>query len=269
MHLLYVDESGSPPDPNTRFFVLAGVSIFERNTHWVDAELTKIATQLNPADPSAIEFHGSPMRQGKEGWQNFNVSQRVQATVDALDVLGRSQGYVRVFASVIEKTRMPTVDILETSFANVAHRFDQSLAAMWHGKKKNPQRGLLVCDKATYEQQFQQLSLKFKHQGHSLGRLRNFAEVPLFLDSKASRLIQLADMVAYWLFRYYQGEDDRGYNIIKPYIYNHLGVCGLTVDVEPATAQKMLTLPAHSQPFPPPTKPPVPVVTTILPTAGL
>jgi hypothetical protein len=41
------------------------------------------------------------------------------------------------------------------------------------------------------------------------------AEVPLFLDSKASRLIQLADMVAYSIFQHYENQDDRFFDIIK------------------------------------------------------
>ncbi|MGN6318255.1 DUF3800 domain-containing protein [Trinickia sp.] len=33
MHLLYLDESGHPDDPNSEFFVVAGFSVFERQTH--------------------------------------------------------------------------------------------------------------------------------------------------------------------------------------------------------------------------------------------
>ncbi len=29
MHLLYADHSGEPTDPNLKYFVLAGISIFE------------------------------------------------------------------------------------------------------------------------------------------------------------------------------------------------------------------------------------------------
>ena len=38
-----------------------------------------------------------------------------------------------------------------------------------------------------------------------------YAEVPVFLDSKASRLIQLADLVAYALFRHHEHNDNRFY----------------------------------------------------------
>jgi hypothetical protein len=44
--------------------------------------------------------------------------------------------------------------------------------------------------------------------------LRNLAEVPLFLNSKASRLIQLADLVAYTIFKAYEMKDCQFFNLI-------------------------------------------------------
>lgn len=196
MHLLYLDESGHPKDPGTQFFVLAGFAVFERSTHWLESRINPIAERINPHDPSAIEFHGSPMYSAKDDWSGVAPTQRVQALVDVLSILGNPQLKLRVFASVIEKSTMPQEKILERSFEAVAHQFDQYLADMWN-RRRDPQRGLVICDKASYEQKLQALSSLFKHQGHALGRLRNFAEVPLFLDSKASRLIQMADLIAY------------------------------------------------------------------------
>ena len=43
----------------------------------------------------------------------------------------------------------------------------------------------------------------------------------MFIDSKASRIIQLADLVAYWIYRYYQSKDNRGFNLISPHIYQY------------------------------------------------
>ncbi|WP_163069197.1 DUF3800 domain-containing protein, partial [Acinetobacter baumannii] len=64
MHLLYLDESGSVADPQQRYFVLGGVSVFERQSHWIETELNKIAERFKPAAPYDIELHGSPMRSG-------------------------------------------------------------------------------------------------------------------------------------------------------------------------------------------------------------
>lgn len=55
---------------------------------------------------------------------------------------------------------------------------------------------------------------EFRTIGHQWGVLRNLSEVPVFIDSKASRLIQLADLIAYAVFRKWEKSDDRFYSII-------------------------------------------------------
>ncbi len=87
MYLLYLDESGHPQDPNTDFFVLAGFAVFERTTHWVESHMNPIAERFNKLDPSAIEFHGSPMYSAKDDWNGVAPQDRVQAVVDILSIL--------------------------------------------------------------------------------------------------------------------------------------------------------------------------------------
>jgi hypothetical protein len=84
-----------------------------------------------------------------------------------------------------------------------------------YAKHKDPQRGVILFDKSSTEQRIQTLAREFKHNGHTWGRTRNYAEVPLFLDSKASRLIQLADLVAFALFRFYEHNDDSFFQVIR------------------------------------------------------
>jgi hypothetical protein len=85
-------------------------------------------------------------------------------------------------------------------------------------------------------------------------RLRNFAEVPLFQDSKAWRLIQMADLIAYWIFRYYQSKDDRGFRLIEPSILRRARQrIGLVASVTPATEAALAAIAPHKYPFPVPT----------------
>jgi len=257
MHLLYLDESGNAHDPNLQFFVLAGVAVFERSAHWLDSRITPVAARFNPHDPSAVEFHGSPMHGAKDGWAGVAPADRVQAVVDVLSLVSTPHLKLRVFAAVIERSLVPHSQILERAFELVAQQFDQYLADMW-ARRGDAQRGLIICDKTHYEQKLQALSLLFKHQGHALGRLRNFAEVPLFLDSKASRLIQMADLVAYWIFRYFQSKDDRGFRLIQPNIQQRYGQpVGLAKLVTPATEIALAAIVPHRYPFPNPTQVPV------------
>jgi hypothetical protein len=61
----------------------------------------------------------------------------------------------------------------------------------------------------------QALAKEFKSSGHSFGKTRNYAEVPVFIDSEASRLIQLADLVSYAIFRHFEFNDSRFYDVIS------------------------------------------------------
>lgn len=216
MHLLYLDESGSVADPKEQYFVLAGVAVFERDTHWIEQELNKIAARFVPADPYTVELHGSPMRAGREGWKKYGLQDRLQAIKDALQVgvADRPRKNVRLFGAVIKKASIVGSDPVEHAFEQMTNRFDLLLKRLHH-KHGDSQRGIILFDKSSTERRIQTMAREFKYSGHSWGRTKNYAEVPVFLDSKASRLIQLADLVAFALYRFYEHKDNCFYDVIK------------------------------------------------------
>ena len=216
MHLLYADESGCIGDPNQQFFVLAGVSVFEKETHWIEAELNKIAIRFSPHNPHAVELHGSPMRTGRDGWDRYPQADRHNAIIDALSVgvCHRHPRHVRIFAAVLEKKNLAGQDIAKVAFEQLSSRFDQFLGRLYK-QKQDAQRGLILFDESATEARIQTLAREFKHTGHTFGVTRNYAEVPVFMDSRASRLIQLADLVAYAIFLKYERGDDRYFSAIE------------------------------------------------------
>lgn len=214
MHLLYLDESGAPADPKQTHFVLAGISMFERQTFWISNELDKIAATFNPADPSSMELHGNPMFVGKHEWRRIQPPLRRQAIKDALTVFANSHNSNRLFGCVVNKAVVAPQNPVEYAFEQIASRFDYFLMRL-HNHRADSQRGIMIFDKSTYESTIQNLATDFRTIGHSWGVLRNLSEVPLFLDSKASRLIQLADLVAYAIFRKYEQGDDQFFSIIE------------------------------------------------------
>jgi hypothetical protein len=221
MFLLYVDESGSPGDPSQQHFVLAGLSVFERETHWIEAQLNAIAARFNPADPYSCELHGSPMRSGRGVWKGVPLSDRIQAIHDALQIVADRHPKVRLFASVIHRQAPISDDPVTSAFEQLASRFDKFLMREHH--RGNTQRGIAIFDKSSTEKSIQNLARIFKHDGHSWGQLRNFSEVPLFLDSQASRLIQLADLVAFAIFRQFEASDSQFFDIIAHCFDHHQG----------------------------------------------
>lgn len=215
MHLLYVDESGSVADASQRYFVLAGVSVFERRTHWIEQKLNAIAGRFDAANPHAVELHGSPMRGGRDAWRTFPLPARIQAIKDALQggIIDEKFNGVNLFAAVIDKTTLSGVDPVEHAFECLTSRFDLFLKRL-HLKHNTPQRGIMIFDKSSTEQRLQTLAREFKYSGHAWGKTKNYAEVPVFLDSRASRLIQLADLASYSVFRHFEHGDDQFFNMI-------------------------------------------------------
>lgn len=202
MYLLYADESGSVTDANQQYFVLAGFCVFERQGYWIAEELDKIAARFNQADPSSVELHGNHLNSGKGQWRQFPKAERAQAIEDSLRVFLASHSSNRLFAIVVNKAKVSPVDPVEFAFEQLASRFDHYLKRLH--KAGDSQRGVILFDKSTYETTLQSLATDYRTIGHKWGLLRNFSEVPLFLDSRASRLIQLADLIAYVTFRYYE-----------------------------------------------------------------
>jgi cytochrome c551/c552 len=216
MHLFYIDESGSVADPSQQYFVLAGVAVFERSTHWVEQSLNKVALKFAPQDAQSIELHGSPMRSGREGWKAFPLPDRLNAIKEALKVGVADYNLkgVRLFGAVVKKSLIAGQDPVEHAFEQLSSRFDLYLKRIY-AKHNDAQRGIMIFDKSSTEQRIQTLAREFKYSGHAWGKTSNYAEVPVFLDSKASRLIQLADLVAYALFRHHEHQDSSFFDVIK------------------------------------------------------
>lgn len=216
VHLLYADESGTPSDAAQTHFVLAGFSVFERQSYWISQEIDKIASRFDPAEPGKIELHGNPLKVGKGIFRRFPKQDRLAAIQDALKVFSTSNPGNRAFAVVIRKDAVSPVDPVELAFEQLASRFDQYLTRLH--KANDTQRGIIIFDKSTYETTIQTLATDFRTVGHRWGVLRNLSEVPLFLDSRASRMIQLADLIAYAVFQKFEHGDDSFYSLIEPRI---------------------------------------------------
>lgn len=217
MHLLYLDESGSVTDAGQNYFVLAGLSVFERSTHWIEQELNQIASRFapDPNQPYEVELHASPMRNGRGTWRAHPVAKRLQAIQDSLALIPqRHPRDVRLFAAALNKQNFSGQDIAEEAFTQICSRFDLFLKRLYRGRN-DKQRGLIIFDKSGTEERIQTLAREFKYSGHQYGVIHNYAEVPVFLDSKASRLIQLADLVAFALFRHLEHSDSQFFRIIE------------------------------------------------------
>lgn len=163
MYLLYVDESGSVKDKNTKYCVLAGFSVYETRPYWIEKEINAIIQRYLPTYPE-VELHGSPMHSGKDEWRGIPKETRERIIIDVLKLVS-SDSSIRLFASVISKAATSNIDIAGDLFTQVASRFDMFLGRIYK-KHKDPQRGIAIFDKSTEEITIQRLSHVFINTGH-------------------------------------------------------------------------------------------------------
>jgi len=226
MYLLYLDDSGSVQNASDRHIVLAGLAVFERQTYWLSNSLDNLAAKAWPENPSSLEFRGTDIRGGKKHWRGIEKEDRLSFYRDAMSILSASR-QVHIFAAAVHKAALSPNDPMEFAFEQICNRFDRFLGRLHNNG--NTQRGLIILDKSTYETSLQQLAIDFKTVGHRWGLTRNLSDVPLFVDSKATRMIQYADMVAHAVRRYYEQGDSSLFDIFSNRIDSVGGVLhGLT-----------------------------------------
>lgn len=235
MHLLYLDDAGSVQNAADDYIVLAGVSAFERRPYYLCQELDRIAEKVWPDSPSTIEFRGVDMISGRKHWRGVNKRVREQALKDALSVIAGRRGDVRVWGAAVNKATIAPEDPMEYAFEQLCNRFDRMLLRMHRAGKT--ERGLIILDKTTYETSLQGLTTEFRIDGHRWGRIANMADVPLFVDSMATRMIQYADMIAWSIRRRYERGESTYFDIIRSAFDSEGGVIHGLVHYKPTGAQ--------------------------------
>ena len=213
MYVLYLDDSGSVKNPNERHFVLAGIAVFERQTYHLIAEADQFVSSLNLGEVHDVELHGSTMANGKKApWRGIPRIERLDTIERGLGLLRGAHWSVRAFAVAVDKHEAPGKDPVEYAFEEMCNRFNLFLARLH--RNGDTQRGLIVMDEWHYEDALQRLARRFREDGTRWGQLKNIAEVPLFVDSTASRLIQIADLLAWAVWRRYEFSDTRYFDQI-------------------------------------------------------
>lgn len=206
MHLLYIDGSGTVKNPNETYFILAGVAVFERQIYHIIKEVDEFVRDLGLEDSENAELHATDMASGKtRSWKTMRRPDRLDTIKRALDILAGAHRSVRLFAVAVHKQAIAPHDPVEYAFEEICNRFDLKLRRTWADEN---QRGLVVMDKSHYENTLQNLAQRFRESGTRWGKLRNLAEVPLFVDSRMSRIVQLADLVAWATWRHYELDDN-------------------------------------------------------------
>jgi len=214
MHLLYLDDSGSAGNRNENHLVLGGLSVSEAQAHHIAIEMDKLAESIDPQNPASVEFHASEtFSRRRPPWKGMTQDDARGIIKAVLQVLANPYDSACAFACAVHKDSFPNTDPLELAFEDLCSRFDRRLAHL--AETGDRQRGLVIMDESAHETSLQRMVRDFRSSTTRWGSsIRHLADVPFFVDSRASRIVQLADHVAYTVFRRYEHGDAQYFDII-------------------------------------------------------
>lgn len=211
MYLLYADESGTPG--SSRYFVLAGLAVFERQTYFLSRELDSIEARHFPDVSETVEFHSADLfaRSSKlqAPFDQLSLDERKQLRDEILTIIAKSKTVL--FAVAIEQDAVEEPPY-ELAIEELVNRFDRMLHRRFRGDDR--QRGLVVVADSSYRQNIAALAKRIWREGHRWGQLRNMADGPFFAPARESRLLQLADFCSNAVYRRYEHGDIRQFDAI-------------------------------------------------------
>lgn len=228
MYLMYLDDSGSMSTRSETHLILGGFIVHKDCLYWIKKNLNDLAQQLSTeADISAdeFEFHASEIFSGRRHpWDSFrDKSRRIKILEDVLHIAAdqcarkKSNQHTTLIACAVKKTDYPEGEAMKMAFEEICSRFQLFLQRQHHSTSQRV-KGMIILDESSHETALQKLAKNFVRNGNKWGqKTDDILEVPLFVDSRASRGIQLADAVAYAVYRNYEARDLKYYDIIERY----------------------------------------------------
>ncbi len=137
--------------------------------------------------------------------------ERRQLIRDVADCVSR-WGFARLFAECIDKlhfdpSKTPRT-LGEQAFEQVVSRFERFLANTESPGQRPKNHGLLVHDNnQTVARKHTELMRHFHQQGTLWTTIERIIETPMFVDSRLTSLVQIADLCAYALRRYLENQE--------------------------------------------------------------
>lgn len=217
MFLLHFDESGPGAD---HLYVVGGIVAHEHDTWRLAMETEALARRL-PAGLAGAELHADHIRHGRKDWRRLAPRQRdaVLTEVAHLMLSGPTARRRRPrFMAAVSRGHTadgsgPFDPVYETFFTlgdDLARRGgyrDRLLAVGDANGRLEHRLQNLVSSRQTPASNASRGNAQF---------WQAYAEVPIFLDSHASRLVQLADFVANAVYRFYLHGDDWLFRLLLP-----------------------------------------------------
>jgi hypothetical protein len=215
MFLLYLDDSGSTNNSNEPYLVLGGVCVSEHQVNDLTDAMERLASKYDGADPDSVEFHASAIYSGKhKPWNAMTRKEdKRQVLKEVLGVFNAAAPPACALGCAVHKASFPGQDPMELAFSELCGWFDGFLKTR-HQNTGTDEKGIIFLDESTYETSLRRIARDFRRSGLTTDNGRYIVDGPHFVRSNTTRCVQIADHVAYSVFRYFHALDSNYLNVV-------------------------------------------------------
>jgi hypothetical protein len=227
MHLFFVDESGTPPKANVqypRYFVMAGIVIPEANWSGVRDDHLGMKLRRGVRGELKWRYFAPGNDDAKNPMRKLAQDQRDEIRHELFGIIAKPRHRITSIAAVCSAAaayEIASVDTQEAiyhlTYKVLSERFQYYLQDI--STRSNAEFGIIVCDHRGAQDDKR---LRAHHQmltyasGGFTSTYANLVESLFLQPSHQSIGIQLADLVAGAVWRKFERDDGRFYDLIEP-----------------------------------------------------
>ena len=233
VYFLYADSSGLTKIKLGRHdnpYITVGVIVHEKDYRPIEGRISEAKSMVLPGlDPCAWELHAYDIWNSR----NFFDDRRMRVNrAKKMEIFSRITDLaceldITIVGVIMFKDKMADMyrsqTVMDYSWMFVAERFEHFLVQ----KPAETNNGLLFIDASQKnpESDIRRALQKAVKNGSNWQSIDHVIEHPIFVESHAHNLIQLADMIAYVMLKHYKGDSEFGelFELLKSRMYRYGG----------------------------------------------
>lgn len=228
MRILFADESGTPPQPNKdypKYFVVGAIIIPEAVWSRMRDALLGLKVRKGIRGEFKWRYFSPDNDQPSNPMRKLSQDERDEIRTEIYRVITNEKS-VRTIASVcsisaayeIRSVSTPD-DIYHLTYKTISERFQYFLQDVQRETGGPPEYGIAVCDhrgSRDDEKLARHHEMLVNSTASNTSKYPNLVESLFFQRSHYSVGIQLADLVAGAVWRKFERNDDRWFNLLEP-----------------------------------------------------
>lgn len=185
----------------------------------VEIERRKRIHALQRSNPKALKQTKKNFVK-TNAYTHLTLAERQRMVREVAEVIG-NWGFARLFGEAVDKANYMPTDTTWTpevqAFEQVVSRFERFLTNVSQPTQGGKAYGLLIHDNnQTVCLAHTNLMKRFHSQGTFFTAVNHIIETPLFVDSSLTGMVQIADLCAYAIRRYYENSEEELLDLILP-----------------------------------------------------